>query len=332
MPAEPIKDILDRDFAVVNAKELIEPASALLREVINDATRVYRRCLSDARKVSTQEDVHLASFVLYYHIIEMADASEVLFSRACVDPAVPLIRSMFEANLQLGFILESDDYEKCSLHWNVCYARNMIRSKQTFLPKSLRGKRFTRAIKNDDNLKDFKIPDFAASLSQDVNGLRKMLRAKRYAEIDQEYRHKATRKRGKKTFQNPPPFYSLFGGPSNLRLLSRSRRLEALYDYFYDKWSTIAHGADASRYLTSQSGGPAFFALRNAERIQENADFVYIFLTSSRRMMLQKFRPDEPTSQRWFLEDVKPLRDTLDRIRLSRREEKLKALKEAETP
>jgi len=327
MPADPIRDILDRDFAVVNAKELTDPACALLREVINDATRVYRRCISDAKKISTEEDVHLPTFVLYYHIIEMADACEVLFSRACVDPAVPLIRSMFEANLQLGYILENDDYRRCSLQWNVCYARNKIRSKQAFLPTSLRGRRFARALKNDDNLKDFRIPDFAASLAKDVNGLRNMLRRKRYVDIDQEYRRKAKRRKGKKTLEIPPHFYSLFGGPSNLRLLSRSRKQEALYDYFYDQWSTIAHGADASRYLTSQGEGPAFFALRNALRIQENTDFVYIFLTSSRRMVLQKFRPDEPPSQRWFLEDVKHLRDKLDSIRISSREEKLKALR-----
>ncbi len=328
MPAEPIKDVLDRDFAVVNAKELTEPACALLQEVINDATRVYMRCDSAATKLSAEEDVHLPSFVLYYHVIEMADACDVLFSRACVDPAVPLLRSILEANLQLEYILENEqDYTQRSIQWNVCYARNMIRSKQTFLPSSRRGRRFARALKNDDNLKDFKIPDFAQSLAKDVNGLRAMLRRKRYIDIDREYRRKAKRKRRKRTFEVPPHFYSLFDGPANLRLLSRRLRREALYDYFYDQWSAVAHGADASRYLTSKLGGPAFFSLRNAERIQVNADFVYMFLMWSRTMMLQKFRSGEPPSQRWFLEDVKPLRDKLDRIRITRQQEKIETLK-----
>ena len=124
MPTEPRQDVLYRELSQIQANELNKVISPLLQEVINFATNVFIRCMSYSEG---DENVDLAPFALYRHIMELSDGIEVLLSNACPVPAIPLLRSSFEALLSLEFITEDTDlYERRSLTWLASYVRKRL--------------------------------------------------------------------------------------------------------------------------------------------------------------------------------------------------------------
>jgi hypothetical protein len=109
-PTEPAFKLLNRSQSIADAKPLIERASPLLREIVNYSTNVFMRCMHAGNSGSKD----LPAFTLYLHMIEMTDGIEVLMSQACCEPAVPLLRSSFEASMSLRYMLQ-EDYENRSL-------------------------------------------------------------------------------------------------------------------------------------------------------------------------------------------------------------------------
>src|SRR3972149_1714156 len=99
VPTEPLRIVLDRDLAIAKAREIIDVVSPLLRELVNHGTSVFRRCQTEPRGDDREEDV--PPLFLYYHILEMSDGIETLCASSCVNSAVPLVRSNFEALMQL---------------------------------------------------------------------------------------------------------------------------------------------------------------------------------------------------------------------------------------
>jgi hypothetical protein len=73
MPTEEFRPLLDRLEAIANAKPLADAACPLLREVVNHATWAMQRCHA-ATDAPGGENEDLAVFVLYRHMIELADA------------------------------------------------------------------------------------------------------------------------------------------------------------------------------------------------------------------------------------------------------------------
>ena len=94
MTTEPLKTLLDRELSKADAKEVISIASPLLQELVNYSTNAFARC---ATSTTGKENEDLATLLLYLHIIEMIDGVEVLLSQSCAIPAIPLVRSSFEA-------------------------------------------------------------------------------------------------------------------------------------------------------------------------------------------------------------------------------------------
>ncbi len=103
--AESCRPILSRSCSIeiarkAEARSLIDAACPLLRELVNHATLVYVRCSrAPDRDRIAGENEGLAPAVLYQQIIELTDSLEVLMSESCVNGAVPLLRSAFEAIL-----------------------------------------------------------------------------------------------------------------------------------------------------------------------------------------------------------------------------------------
>ena len=127
VPTDAHPNILDRDIAHVSARPAADTVSVLLREVVNHATMALVRCEGAG---CGEENVDLAALFLYRHMIEMTDGVDVLVLESAVTPAVPLLRSVFEASLALEYILEdSGKYKERALSWIAYYA---IRRREGF--------------------------------------------------------------------------------------------------------------------------------------------------------------------------------------------------------
>ena len=98
MPTDSHPAILDRDLSVAGARPAIELVTNTLGEVINYSTWALVRCQASG---TGEADEGLAPLTLYRHLIEMTDGIEVLLGRCCPGPAIPLLRSSYEARLAL---------------------------------------------------------------------------------------------------------------------------------------------------------------------------------------------------------------------------------------
>jgi hypothetical protein len=294
MPTEPFKKLLDRDFAKVAAKPIIDIASPLLIDVVNEATTAFQRCqVSIGRggdsEMEKDEGQHLAPFILYRQIIEMADGIEVLISNSCSEATLPLLRSMLEALLSLDYMLK-EDYKTRSLSWLCSYVHKRIEDYERVDPTTDRGKELRKTLEREGGY-----GETGFSSSKNIKELQGQL-AGGLRRINEEYKGQKNKR---------PHWYSLFGGPANLRDLAHQVSKEGYYDLLYRDWSSVTHATDLSRFLTKTSGGGGgFHPLRYPENLKNYTWLAISFLCIAMGMMIQKFRPGEDFS-RWYNAEVK---------------------------
>ncbi len=296
MPTKPLQTILWREMSLVEAKDIIEIASPLLQELVNYSTNVLARCLDTAGAAIE----HLAAFSFYRHIIEMTDGVEVLISQSCAVPAIPLVRSSFEALLSIEYILEKD-YELRSLSWLVDYARKGLAVCEMLDPSTQSGKDFQKALNEGEGTHSVSPPG-QVKVQKVITDMQGFLDREEFKPVHTEY--EKLRKGGSR---RGPTWYQLWGGPRNLRELACHLKKEAWYDFLYRYWSRLAHAQDFSHSLIiTADGHHGMKALRDPSRIKEVAQFASNFSYSATRQILAKFRPGEDLSD-WYIQELERL-------------------------
>ena len=166
-------------------------------------------------------------------------------------------------------------------------------------PSHQKGKEFLITFREDDISKYMKLPSFP-NLSQSIQNLKSLLSKSNYKVADDEYQSL------KSIIKRRPNWYSLFGGPSNLRDLAKHLNWGAHYDILYRSWSNIAHADDLSYFLTqTKKGSPAFKPLRNPEELKLLSSVASSFILHATMKMIGKFRPGESASLgRWYKREV----------------------------
>jgi hypothetical protein len=302
MPTEPLKKILDRDLALVNVHEIARITSPLLRELVNNATNVFQRCnvAADGRG-GVDEDI--APLCLYRIAAESTDSIDELIQRSCSLGALPLVRTAFEATLCLEYINTTDSARR-GLCWLYVYVLNRSKSYRLLKSTTHSGQTFSTAWKKQFG-KAFKEPD---GIDKVMKNLESGMSKPHFRPITEEFdRMKSAKKK--------PEWYSLFGGPSNLRDMAISLNHEVDYDLLYRYWSSVAHANDASHFLTKRlDRGAAFWGMRHPTEIPQIALFAAQFLLKSTISMLARYRPSEDLKS-WYLTDIKPRMDLLTNTR-----------------
>jgi hypothetical protein len=223
MPTDPHPDILYRELATVQVAQTYPQAAPLLREVVNFGTHAFVRCLSYGEG---EENIHLAAFALYRHVLELTDSIEVLVSNGCPSASAPNLRSSFEALLSLEYITEPDaDYRARSLSWLAAYARDHLRMYRRLQVSSGEGQEFLNAIENDKTVKEFP-PLPQDQVEAGIERMEKLLSREQFEAIQSEFAKHRRELR----------WYALFGGPSNLRDLARHLGRPVQYDVLYRQW------------------------------------------------------------------------------------------------
>ena len=290
MPTKPLESILYRELSQVEGKDIINIASPLLEELVNYGTCALARSASSAPGGVYE---HVAVHALYRHVIEMTDGIEALVSQACPAPAVPLVRSCFEAWLSMEYLLEKD-YERRSLCWLVGYIHQRLDMCERFDLSTAKGARFKEVFDNDRIVSRMSWPSVEAP-SKARENLLSLLAKPVLRPIESEF---ARQKRQK--------WYRLFDGPSSLFELAQYLNLGACYDVLYRGWSRVAHGQDLLSFLVldrTVESEQAIARLREPLQIQNVAIYASAFMLNATRLILGKFRSGEDLS-RWYKREV----------------------------
>jgi hypothetical protein len=302
MPTEECKRLLDRDRAVADAAPLIDLIVPALREAVDYSLWALLRCAAagehDGRIHNT------VPLLLFRHVIEMSDGLEVLFQQSCVVPAVPVLRSSFEAGLNLEYILNTDS-ERRALAWLCCYAHQQREYHERLNPSTLAGQEYDD-VRQREHAGEAKRH---ANLPKVVENLNELLAMPYMAEVETRYQeriaqNKSSRQSGKQPAKKrlrPPHWYSLFDDPNSLRSLAARLRRESEYYLLYPKWSRLSHGNDIDAFIgSSSSGSRSFKTLRYASELNILGALAANFLLRALVTTTNHFRPGEFSRDKWI--------------------------------
>jgi hypothetical protein len=290
MPTEPQQSILYRELSKVAAKEVIEIASPLLVELVNNGTHVLLRCASS---ISGKLDEHIALLALYRHILEMTDGIEVLVSESCPIPAIPLLRSSFEALLSIEYILE-EDYTRRSLSWIVGHIHRRLDMYERCDPSTTKGAQFRKVHSQDKIACQVELPS-PEEVAEPRASLLSLLDEPEFKPIEEE-RSSCDRK----------IWYALFGGPRTLEKLAQHLRRGAQYDILYRQWSTMSHAQDLLPFLGKAGDGKFTIGrLRELNGLKVVASHAAAFALEATRLVLDQLHAGEELAYaRWYRREI----------------------------
>ncbi len=142
MPTEPYEPLLNRDMHKNLPKIIKDTVSPLLQEAVNYATNFYQRCQTSK---AAEPDEAYPALASYLHIIQMTDGIEVLVSNVSVEPSNLLLRSSFEARLNLEYMLEKNNKER-AVSWIVKNIIDQITQLEDHDPTLPKSKEFKESI------------------------------------------------------------------------------------------------------------------------------------------------------------------------------------------
>jgi hypothetical protein len=308
MPTEPFSKILDPEGAIAGARPIIELASPLLREVANHASWAAHRCLV-ARDERPGIDEDLAPFTLYRQIIECTDSMEVLVRAACALGSIPVLRTGFEACLSLQYILKEDTSRR-SLAWACLYAHRRLQVYRLYDPASQVAREYAEGWK--EQFGEVLPP---RDVSTEISNLEQFLALDHMRPVEEEYR--STKKRS----EVPVQWFTLFGGPRDLKGLAAAVHRAAEYELLYRLWSSVAHAGDSLYLARTSKGKVAFKSIRYPVNLREVAVFGVLNQYWATEAMIGKYRPGEPLMH-WYANELRePLRRLRDfKVQISERE------------
>ena len=297
--------LLDREDSLVQSHDIRELGRPVLWSVVNEAVGIFER----SSQTPGNGDENLAILMPFCHAIEMLDGVEVLLDESCVVASHTPLRSAFEASLTVRYVL-ADDIERRALSYVVGDIYEQLYWYDQQDSETDRGKRFRDDMGLEEG-SEFPMPD-VAELRRAAESRRAVLAKDPYPPIASEYVRVKKERRGRMKW------YSLFGGPGNLRELAMS--LDQLDDYLvlYPRWSKTAHATDLVSKVTKAHDRTASTipVVRSPMGMADTYLLGIGIGVEVTQAVMQHYRPGEsPRFREWFFEMVSPVVEKLSRIK-----------------
>jgi hypothetical protein len=294
MPTEECM-LLHREMAVASARPLIDLVTPILDEAVNYSLLALIR--SNGAGDHDNRRHNAIPLVLFRHVIEMVDGIAALLAKSCVVPAIPALRSAFEAELSLEYILQSDT-ERRSLSWLCCYGHQQLEYYEMLDQSTDRGREFEAARQEEGHGHADRQP----SLPQKIKSYQDLLAQPYMAPIEARYQEKRHGRKDRK--RGSVRWYSLFD--NDVRTLrSLAKRVQQLTEYnlLYGKWSLLSHGSDFGTFVAiTPRGQEAFKTLRCPEELQIVGALAAQIAKRALVATTDHFRPGELGRDRWVQE------------------------------
>lgn len=252
--------------------------------------------------------------LLARHVAEELDAASVLVGKGCTSPCRSHLRSAFEAELSLRYILETD-VERRAIAYIIKHAKDRIRGINRIDRNSDYG---VQARKQMDEISLEvlnSIPTFDYESSR--NRIEQVLNREDYVEVHTEW------KRTKAQSKRKPNWYALFDGPKSIRDLALHMDRGYWYDFLYSDWSNHLHAGsgmlNVAKDRSDESGDSSTFRpIRLPEELQLVLTYSNLIANQCSSILAKQFL--SPIGQQdvrdQYLNEVKPKVDELQKTRL----------------
>ena len=186
---------------------------------------------------ATGKDTHLAASLLLMEYADPVDGVAVLARKGSARNCVPVIRTGFELQLNLMYMLQREDTleDRCLayefFHW-VKQQKVAVKCD----PNSEAGKQVRSQTKGELLADAFDHPE--RDINAEIAALQKMMDHPRYATVKMEYER-----------SRPKHWYGMWGGPGSIERLAAELGRLSHYEVMYRYWSGNAHGESALKRM-----------------------------------------------------------------------------------
>jgi hypothetical protein len=211
MATDPVSELLPDKTEQAEMYRKLGEFAALLRETVAWGTHLMKWCLQGA----AGGDEQVPPQMLFRRVVELIDSMTTQFEGGSVAPAKITLRALFEAHLGLLYLLERDTDER-AFAFLVTNLHRELKFLDRMDPSSAAGKQLRAEIADDKLIQSWTLP-VSPTLQLDRAHKQKMLAMPGYAAAEQAYQAARAKKR-------PFDWYSLHGGPRNVRELAKHLR------------------------------------------------------------------------------------------------------------
>ena len=207
--------------------------------------------------------------MLARHVVEEIDAASILIEKGSAQPCKSHLRSAFEADLGIRYILESD-CDRRAICYLVKHVKDKLRINNKVDPSTQHGKQIRKD--NTDPIGQAVLLEIESSgLDFESDRLRyeSILAKPKYVEVANEWKAQKSSR---------PAWFSLFKGPKSVRDLAVHLKRGFWYEFLYSDWSGYIHAGSSignigknSDDATGQSS--AFRPIRHPDGIKEVFNF-----------------------------------------------------------
>lgn len=308
MPTTPINEFIPREIDNPDIKRILKHISALIKEVVNYGSHVFRWGIDIIKK----GDENVPAFLMYRNIFELIDSISVLIRHSCVEPCNLILRSLFESFLNYIYLFEKD-FKLRGMDFLVWNRHKEIISLRRFDPKDDLYVQYEKKKEKDIIIKDMPsktIPD----IEEQINNLKKLFELPSYKDSSAEY------ERMKSTKVKPPKhWYSMRNGPNDLCQLADHLGFPAQYEILYRSWSDLVHGTDIlkDKFSIEAPGVVSFSQLRLPSEAPFVAFMAITFGLRAIRMLTEHYMPERAKENaEWYLKEIKDSYLNLNKIKI----------------
>jgi hypothetical protein len=227
--------------------------------------------LAQKRTFPEKKYHHATILLLMRHVVEAVDGVSLLVAKGSAENCGPLLRSGFEAMASILYILKADT-ERRALAYQVAHIHKKIKLYRKFIPSDDVGRNLRAELKDDPLLSFFDQPQF--EWQKRIDNLNSTFAKTDYAPIQAEWEQVKKGKKG--TGKKDPNWYTLFGGPGDLRGLSLQVGKGSYYEILYRQWSDFAHAGGAFNTISKGNGvAVSIRPVRCPEGLEQVCNFAY---------------------------------------------------------
>jgi hypothetical protein len=298
MPNEALENVLNRDLSRVVAKPLIDRYCPLFDEIVNYGTNLYARATHGIQDMLSETGVPK---LIYLNVLEMTDATSEMLRQSTVTPAIPVIRSTFESSLDFEYMFDVETTNRAHA-WLVAYVIEQIEWANMMLGVEKEGQQFHQAMKTDSVGANINLASYQVLATKQKTDYEAILNKPELAA--------AVAERDALVKKNPrnqhPHWYSSFGGPGNLRQLSKLLDREAQYLALYKYFSGVAHGQNLRRFISRKaSPDPLTRLIRDSSEFERLTEVAMACALRCSRLLSKQVNETQQYST-WYAREIKP--------------------------
>ncbi|MGD9679112.1 MAG: DUF5677 domain-containing protein [Vulcanibacillus sp.] len=232
----PVMEVLPRNYNDNDeVRKRLEIFSDSLYKLANVGTHIINEIM---KKNLENQDISIIMHLRNH--IDIIDGISDLIKISSVDNAERLNRMLFESYLYLNYILEKD-VERRGKSYYFYYLLEQLKWYNKLKDKTPENISLKEMLKRDKYLNNSRLPTIS-SIDNEIAIVELNIHNPIFNEVKYEYDTKPKK--------NRKQWYSLFGGPKNIKELADRLKLPATYEINYRFGSSKVHSQDALRDIS----------------------------------------------------------------------------------